>query len=181
MQDIILSNSHIILEPVSMDAWTDFHEYSVHPDLYEFLEFEPFQSIRDSQAYLEKLIARSESDESQYWFIRLCVEDKIVGSIGVHSMDLVRKTVEIGYGLSPDYWGRGIFSMTAYLIIEYIFTTLKLHRIVARTASENYQSIRGLKKLGFHIEGVMRDYYKFSDGSWHDATLMSLLSTDQMN
>jgi len=178
MLDITLKHPEFILEPVSMEALDDFHEYSIKSDLHLFLEFEPFKTLEDTRAYLEKLMARSDSESAQYWFIRLLTENKVIGSIGLHNLDPARKTVEIGYGISPDYWGQGIFTKAGLILIDHIFNSLRLHRIVARTASENIASIRGLEKLGFKVEGTMRDYYCFTDKSWHNATLMSLLSTD---
>ena len=167
-----------MLEPVSMSALDDLHEYSIQPELYRYLEFDSFTSVDETQDYLKKLIARSKLDLSQYWFIRLLDEDKVVGSIGAHSLDVARGSIEVGYGVSPAYWGRGIFTAAAKILMDYIFNDLKLHRIVARTAVENVGSIKSLEKLKFKSEGIMRDYYKFSDASWHDAVLMSRLSTD---
>lgn len=178
LEPLVLSDTIVSIEPVSMRALDDFHEYSMKPALYRYFEFEPFASIEDSRRYLEKLISRSAGGSAQYWFIRWLADDKVVGSIGIHSLDQKRRSAEIGYGVSPDYWGRGVFPAAARLLLEYAFTSLELHRIVARTAADNAASIRSLRKLRFRYEGLMRDYYRFPDGSWHDATLMSRLRSD---
>jgi ribosomal-protein-alanine N-acetyltransferase len=175
---IVLKNDFLSIEPVSMQWLDDFHEYSVKEKLYDYLEFKPFQSIDETRTYLQKLMKRSAKNTTQYWFIRLIDEDKVVGSVGLHGYDPVRQSIEIGYGVSPDYWGQGVFRSAALLLIEYVFDDLGIHRLVARTASENEASIRGLEKLKFKREGIMRDYYKFSNGNWHDAILLSRLSTD---
>jgi ribosomal-protein-alanine N-acetyltransferase len=175
---ISISSERILLEPVSLVGLDDFHEYSVYPELYRYLEFSPFQSLKESEAYLQKLIDRSETPFAQYFFIKLNKNDKIIGSFGMHSLDTYRKSVEIGYGISPYYWGQGYFSETLKLAMEYIFNDLCLHRVVARTAILNTASIKGLEKLGFLKEGVMRDYYRGVDGKWFDAVLMAKLNKD---
>lgn len=177
---ILLKNDNIALEPVSMRHLEDFHEYSMMSEIYEFLEFKPFTSIDETRHYLQKLMDRSSSGTAQYWFMNLLSKDKVVGSIGVHSYEPNRQSIEIGYGVSPDYWGKGIFGSAARLLIDYLVNELDIHRIVARTASKNVASIRGLEKLNFKCEGIMRDYYKFADGSWQDAALFSRLSTDSL-
>ena len=174
-----MSGLHVLLTPISIDGLRDFHEYSILPELYEYLEFPAFKTLEDSQHYLEKLIHRSSFPEAQYWFIRLPDSYKVVGTICLHSLDVSRASVEIGYGLSPAYWGRGIFRSAAELVIHYAFNKLSLRRIVARTSIHNSASMRGLEKLGFKTEGVMRDYYRNVAGEWFDAVLLSKLSTDK--
>jgi ribosomal-protein-alanine N-acetyltransferase len=172
------SSDLVKLEPVSMSGLEDFHEYSILPGLYEHLEYAPFRTIEDSRKYLEKLIQRSSASDAQYWFICLPGSGKVVGSIGLHSLDPRRATVEVGYGVSPAYWGRGIFTAACTTLLEHVFQELGLHRVVARTSTANVASIKGLEKLGFRQEGVMRDYYRSIDGHWFDAVLMAKLSSD---
>lgn len=172
------SSDLVKLEPVSMSGLEDFHEYSILPGLYEHLEYEPFITIEDSRKYLEKLIQRSSASDAQYWFICLAESGKVVGSIGLNSLDPRRATVEVGYGVSPAYWGRGIFKAACTILLEHVFQELGLHRVVARTSTANVASIKGLEKLGFRQEGVMRDYYRSIDGHWFDAVLMAKLSSD---
>lgn len=173
-------DENITLDPITSDGLADFHKYSILPELYEHLEYEPFLTLEDSEKYLKKLIQRSELYTAQYWFVSIIEkkDKKVIGSFGVHSYDENRDAIELGYGLSPEYWGRGIFHKVASSLIGFLFEELRIHRIVARTAIENYSSIKGLEKLLFRKEGVLRDYYKYSDGSWHDSIIYSRLSTD---
>lgn len=175
----LISGPSVSLTPVSMDGLLDVHEYSILPELYLHLEYQPFETLDESRRYLEKLIHRSSVPETQYWFIRLSDSFKVVGTICLHSLDVRRATVEVGYGLSPAYWGKGIFRSAAEMVVDYAFNELSLHRIVARTSVHNLASLRGLERLGFKTEGVMRDYYRSIEGEWFDAVLLSKLSTDK--
>ena len=56
LNPIIISSERISLEPISIAGLSDFHEYSVYPELYKYLEFSPFQSLKESETYLQKLI-----------------------------------------------------------------------------------------------------------------------------
>jgi len=173
-----LISSRIILEPVSLSGLGDFHEYSICEEFYQYLEFMPFETISDSEKYLNKLIDRSRSLSQQYWFVRLEKEDKVIGTFGVHSLNEDRRSVEIGYGISPYYWGKGYFKESANLVMHYLFNTLRLHRIVARTYANNMASVIALEKLGFSREGILRDYYKDTNGDRFNAILLSKLSSD---
>jgi ribosomal-protein-alanine N-acetyltransferase len=143
IEPIIFTSKNINLEPVSLSELNDFHEYSICSELYEHLEFSPFKTILETKAYLNKLINRSKSPSAQYWFIRANQYDKVIGSFGVHSLEVIRESVEIGYGISPHYWGNGYFNEAATLVLDYIFSQLDLHRVVARTSTANIASIHG--------------------------------------
>ena len=156
----------------------DMHVYSILDEFYEYLEFDPFQSLEETRSYLCTLIERSLSDSCQYWFIRLRDEGIVVGTIGLHSLDSSRLSVEVGYGVSPIYQGRGIFSQSFELVLDYAFLDLNLTRVVARTDADNKGSIKGLIRHGFTCEGVMRSYYKYNNGSHSDCALFSKLISE---
>ena len=173
---VVLKGDRVMLQPVSLAGLDDFHEYSMYKEFYNYFEFSEFKNILKSEEYLQKLINRSESSTQQFWFIKEIQSKKVVGSFGVHSLDEYRGSVEIGYGLSPRYWGKGYFQEAVNVVLDYIFNDLHLHRVVARTFESNQASIKGLERAGFKTEGVMRDYYKKHNGQWFNAILMAKLS-----
>ena len=110
------------------------HEYSTKPIFYKFLEYEPFKTVEDTNKYLNKLIKHSDSETGHYWFIKLNREKKIIGTFGLLDIDKRKGATEIGYGISPDYWGGGYFkeallTVLRYLdiLILYIFYIYSLH------------------------------------------------------
>jgi [ribosomal protein S5]-alanine N-acetyltransferase len=179
IEPIHLKGQRLVLNPVTLSGLDDFNEYSICQDFYQYLEFPVFEDLNESKKYLQGLIDRSKSKLQQFWFIEEAKSKKIIGSFGVHSLDRHRSSVEIGYGISPYYWGNGYFQESANIIIKYLFNDIGLHRIVARTFKENTASIAGLEKLGFNIEGTMKDYYKKHDGNWFDGVLMAKLNSNQ--
>ena len=142
LEPISLENRKIKLYPISMSGLEEFHEYSIMNEFYDYLEFPAFTSIKDSCAYLKKLIRRSEKPNTQYWYIHSKKFEKVVGTIGLLNLDNQRLSVEIGFGISPHHWGQGFFTSAGKIIIKYVFNNLQLHRLVARTSIENVPSIR---------------------------------------
>jgi ribosomal-protein-alanine N-acetyltransferase len=105
----------------------------------------------------------------------------LIGQVGLkpdgYIPRLRRRTCELGYMLRSDYWGRGLTTEAARLLVHFGFTTLDLHRIFAVTADENPRSIRVLEKLGFrrearHVEDV------FEDGEWLTSLIYALLKRE---
>jgi len=60
--------------------------------------------------------------------------------------------VEVGYGMSKDYWRKGIGYETAVGWLKVGFEELKLERIVAVAMPENKGSWRIMEKLGMSFE-----------------------------
>ena len=84
------------------------------------------------------------------------------------------KAVKLGYAIHADHWGRGYATDAAGILIGFGFTTLGLHRITAAVGPDNQASIRVLGRLGFALEGRLRDHV-FTNGAWRDSLLYSLL------
>ena len=53
------------------------------------------------------------------------------------------------------------------------------HRLTIDPAADNAAAIACYAKIGFRPVGVMREYERRADGSWHDGLLMDLLRADR--
>ena len=166
----------ISLIPISLEYLDDFHHYSSFEKLYEFFEFDRFKSLSESEAYLKKLKCRGQCPDKAYWFIKEVSKLQVIGSIGLTDINPYRGSAELGYSISPEFCGNGYFSEAGRLIERVLFEDRSFHRLMARTHYQNKSSIRGLQKLGFSKEGVLRDYYKMSDGQFADAVLMAKIN-----
>ena len=81
----------------------------------------------------------------------------------------------LGYSLDKLLEGQGIMNACLRAIIDYAFSDLKLHRLMANHVPENERSAAVLARLGFEKEGVARDYLKLN-GVWRDHVLNSLVN-----
>ena len=81
----------------------------------------------------------------------------------------------LGYNLDHRGEGQGLMSEALTAAIAYVFSDLKLHRIMANYMPAKERSARLLRRLGFTVEGYARDYL-FIDGEWRDHILTSLTS-----
>ena len=79
----------------------------------------------------------------------------------------------LGYQVARDQQGRGLMAEALRAANDYVFGTLRLHRIMANFRPENDRSRRLLQRLGFVEEGFARSYL-FIDGAWRDHVLTAL-------
>ena len=81
----------------------------------------------------------------------------------------------LGYALGEKYQSRGLMTEALRALIDYAFTDMQLHRIMANYISDNERSAVVLKNLGFVEEGRAQEYLKIN-GRWQDHILTSLIN-----
>ena len=87
----------------------------------------------------------------------ICNGTSLAGTIGVHRIDWLKRRVEIGYWLGREYEGRGIMTEACRAVITHLFREMELHRVEIRCAVENARSAAIAKRLGFALDGTLRE------------------------
>ncbi len=124
---------------------------------------EPYQSLEDAYASIQRLQAIYERHEAIFWGITLKEADTVIGSCTFWNFDPDFHYAEIGYELNRAYWRQGIISEALVAILTYGFAELGLHRIEALPLASNTRSRNILLKLGFTYEGNLRQRIFFRD------------------
>lgn len=105
-------------------------------------------------------------------------QDRHIGNIGLHSINYVFRSAEIGIIVGEsDCWGNGYASEAITLLTHHCFNRLNLNRLSAGAVDKNIGSIRAFEKSGFRREGISRQAY-FCDGQYHDCVNLSLLQSE---
>ena len=102
----------------------------------------------------------------------------LIGFIDLHDIDWANGHASIGYWLDRDYTGRGIMTQAVSAIGEYAFEALDMHRIEIHVATENHRSRRIPERLGFTLEGVLRQVQRLR-GAYVDHALYALLREER--
>jgi RimJ/RimL family protein N-acetyltransferase len=85
------------------------------------------------------------------------VDGNLAGSIGVTLKDDVyRKTVELGYFIAEEYWGRGIATEAIRQMVSYVRKEFDIVRIYAEVFEYNKGSMKALEKNGFYLECIRK-------------------------
>lgn len=80
--------------------------------------------------------------------------------------------------LSTDRQGQGFGPEAIRLVCRFLFEERRHHRITIDPAADNVHAIRAYERVGFKRVGVMRQYERGSDGTFHDGMLLDLLPED---
>ncbi len=90
------------------------------------------------------------------WRIRLIVcrsNRTVIGSVNLKGLPDKRGTVEIGWGVSPEYRRQGIAVEAAQAVIEWANSQPQVRRIIATIPADNIASIRVAEQLGMTAMG----------------------------
>ena len=168
----------IYFEKLSMAGLEEMHRYSKNDRLYEFFEFDSFDTIEKTRTYIEKLEQRMSGDilsrTANYWFVRRKEDKYLVGTAGLLSANYDRQSVEWGYGIDPDLWGNGYVLQIEEMLKQYVFEVLKLNRLYGTTMITNHRTIESLLASGMKHEGTLRQFY-CKNGVFVDAWQYAML------
>jgi ribosomal-protein-alanine N-acetyltransferase len=123
--------------------------------------------------------ARNERDAGRYVCFAIVPDgcDVAVGLFQVRQLSGSFETAEWGFALASEFWGSGLFTAGADLVLEFSFETLGVRRLEARAAVQNGRGNGALRKTGAVQEGVLRK--SFLRGGEHiDQALWALLDED---
>jgi ribosomal-protein-alanine N-acetyltransferase len=111
------------------------------------------------------------------WALTRRGDDRLIGTCTLASIDRAHRRTEIGYALARQCWGLGLMAEALPALLRFAFETLGLHRIEADVDPRNAASIRTLRRLGFRLEGHLRERYFVGD-EVQDSHIYALLRTD---
>ena len=133
----------------------------------------------------EPLTSRADADrivafyqDAEHGQCRWMLVDKrtgaTIGTCGFHMCEPSYHKAEVGYDLASSHWGQGLMTEALAEILAHAFTHMEMNRIEALVHPDNHQSIALLDRLGFLLEGTIRDRFWFR-GRYYDHRLYSLL------
>jgi len=88
------------------------------------------------------------------------------------------RSAGIDIALGAAWQGQGIGRAAIGLLVRELIEVRGHHRLTIDPAAANERAIRCYAAVGFARVGVMRQYERGEDGTWHDGLLMDLLAAD---
>lgn len=99
---------------------------------------------------------------------------ELIGDLGLHFFGPHNAQVEIGFTIAPAYQRQGYAAEAVISTLDFIFTHLKKHRVIASVDPNNDASIALLKKLGLRQEAHFVQSL-WADGVWLDDVIYAML------
>lgn len=159
-----ISGERIFLKPLEQK---DAHAYS-------HIGKENIATLSDAK----KFIRSSWKKDSYYFGIFLKENDELIGDMELcHMSWWYDKAGEICYFIKNEFRGKGFATEGSKTMVNFCFKKLKLRKVYADTDPHNLASQKVLKKVGFTLEGKIREK-NFVNGKWIDEYDFGLLKSE---
>jgi diamine N-acetyltransferase len=133
----------------------------------------PMSQAAEEQWFDRMLAAQGTTDH--HFVICLLADDRPIGTIGLHGVDLTNGTAEFGIAIGEKgEWDKGYGTDATRAICDFGFGELRLERIGLEVYADNARGRRAYEKAGFTLEATLRRAH-FARGEHHDVHVMSLL------
>ena len=103
-----------------------------------------------------------------------------IGKFNCFSINKRNKSCECGYTINPKYRGQGYGEIMIRYCVDYLFSNFDFNKLYCQTGSFNKPSVKILKDLGFHRDGVLREHHEL-DGKLWDDYIFSILRCEWKN
>ena len=103
--------------------------------------------------------------------------DTAIGIFQLRELESGFGTAEWGFAIGSAYWGAGVFSKGAKLVLKFAFEEVGVHRLEARAVVQNGRGNGALKKIGAVQEGLLRKSFE-KNGERLDQALWTILAED---
>ncbi len=147
------------------------------PEVNRFLEVRfVHQTYETVVAYVRSFYGET---EKYMWGIYPNGINDPIGTATLYDIDRNHRRGEIGLMIGEkSYWGKGASDEVMELIARFAFETLGLHRLTGGSYATNYGMNFTFKRLGFTLEGKMREACVLSSGTYVDAYRWGILAKE---
>lgn len=179
LSDYILENDYILLRPLKDEDFNYLMHFAINePELWKY-SLTQANSEENLQRYIQ-LALEGRAHQKEYPFIVFDkIKNKYVGSTRFYDIQKANSSLQLGFTwYGKQYQRTGINSHCKYLLLDFAFNTLGVHRVEFRADNDNLPSIAAMKRIGCIVEGVLRSNGLRTDGTRRDSIVLSILKEE---
>ncbi len=152
-----------------------FVQWLNDPQVRLYLNVDLPLSLASEEQWFEKVLQLPA--EEQPLAIEVQERDlwKPIGNTSFQHINWRARSAEIGLFIGEKaYWNKGLGTQDMLLMVRHGFETLNFHRIHLQVFADNQRAIRCYEKVGFVLEGRLRQA-AYRHGGYQDILIMSML------
>ncbi|MCW2268080.1 Ribosomal-protein-serine acetyltransferase [compost metagenome] len=173
-QDLSLLTPRLQLRPMGSDDAAAWFAIMADPQVMRFWNHAPWRELAEAQAALA--VDRQAYAEGQLFKLGIYRRDsdELIGMCQCYHIEAESRRGEIGYCLASNAQGQGFMGEALEHFVRYLGQGLNMRRLEAEIDPRNQASARTLERLGFVLEGTLRERWCVG-GELSDSGLYGLL------
>lgn len=152
----LLRTQEFSLRPVELSDIEAWYEYLSMPHVVEHTSWS-LETENDLRPLIEWYNSEDPSSEIRF-AIQSVSSNRLIGTIGFHTISTPNRTAELAYDLHPAFWGHGLASACCRAVTAWGFGQQQYVRIQATVLESNVASIHVLERCQFSREGKLHSY-----------------------
>jgi RimJ/RimL family protein N-acetyltransferase len=147
---------------VAPDAAALFSVFS-DPEVMRYWSSAAWTSMEQAGQYIASADEGLASGDNLRLGIEVAATGQLIGQIVLYAFNQQNRRCEVGYALGRAHWGHGYLGEALPAMLEHGFAALELNRVEADIDPRNAASAKVLERLGFRLEGQMRERWIVAD------------------
>ncbi|HEY7588854.1 MAG TPA: GNAT family protein [Thermoplasmata archaeon] len=173
-----LETERLLLRGITLEDAPFWFEHFSDPEIVELTAYEAPRDLPAAREEVLQFCVRPfEEGRGLRWGILMKSQPGLIGTLGYHQWAHEGRRARVGYDLRKAFRRQGIMTEALSAVLGYGFGAMGLNRVEACTDPRNTASIHLLDKIGFHLDGVLRENTLFR-GRFLDDLCFSLLARE---
>jgi len=176
--DLTLTGDYVRLDPLLQEHCDQLGDAAADGELWN-LHFTGVPNRQAVAAYVADAISQRQAGKQQPFVIRRISDQKIVGCTRYYDIEVVHRTLAIGYTwYSKSVQRTATNTETKLLLLSHAFDKLGCMSVAFHTDNQNTISQAAIERLGAQKEGVLRNHRRMPDGRIRHTWCYSIIDSE---
>ena len=178
-KDYILENERVLLRPLSIKDIEHLTYFSMNePELWKY-SMQQANGLENLKKYIVTAL-ENKQNKTEYPFIIFDKQtQQYAGSTRFYDIQLHHQMLQLGYTwIGKNFQGTGLNKHCKFLLLQFAFEQMNMHRVEFRADNENEKSKAAMKSIGCTEEGVLRSHALLNNGKRRSSIILSILSDE---
>ncbi len=178
-KDYILENERVLLRPLTIEDIEHLTYFSMNePELWKY-SMQQANGLENLKKYIETAL-ENKQNKTEYPFIIFDKQtQQYAGSTRFYDIQLKHQMLQLGYTwIGKNFQGTGLNKHCKFLLLQFAFEQMNMHRVEFRADNENEKSKAAMKSIGCTEEGVLRSHALLNNGKRRSSIILSILSDE---
>ena len=174
-----LTTGRLVIRPFTPADAEALYPAASNPNVTRYTLWSYHRSLEESRNFIISY-ARTQYMQEVPEPLAICpIENlsKILGADGCFWVAREHQSMELGYWIAEEHWGKGYATEAARALVTYVFENYAVNRMQAHCVVENEPSTKVIERLGFQFEGVARSAVCLR-GTFHDVKRYAVLKNE---
>jgi N-acetyltransferase len=178
----VLENEWVLLRPLEPNDIENLRPFSQNePDIWQYSMLK-MQGEENLKNYFKHSQWEKEKGNHYPFIVWDKKQQAYAGSTRFYNISVPNNTMELGYTwYGKNFAGTGLNKQCKYLLLQFAFEQVNMHRIQFMSDANNARSIAAMKSIGCVVDGFLREHSLMPNGEYRTSIILSILQQEWVN